>query len=84
MILSLAQVKLKFWSTDKLEVEGQKAIKFEYKFEKGHAIKKKKKKKKKKKQLNTAENRTAKIQTDQMCVAFGLLTLSFSAERDFS
>ena len=36
-----------------------------------------------KEQLKTAENKTAKIQTDQKHMAFGPLTSSFSVERDF-
>ena len=38
----------------------------------------------KKEQPKTAENKTAKIQTDQIYMAFGPLASSFSIERDFT
>ena len=38
---------------------------------------------KKKEQTKTAENKTTKIQTDQMYMTFGPLTSSFSIERDY-
>ena len=38
----------------------------------------------KKEQPKTVEHKTAKIQSDQMYMAFGLLTSNFSVERDFN